>query len=477
MFSPRLSPVTRVNNILNRIFSRTRIETAPATRGLRGRGCYSAEMLRAPADVAVVRPAARASGRIRVPGDKSISHRYALLGALADSPTRISNYSPGADCAATLECLRALGVDVRRAGSTVEIAGRGVRGLSAPARDLDAANSGTTLRLLTGVVAAHPFQTTIGGDASLSRRPMRRVILPLTEMGARIGSLDGCPPLTVHGTELHGIECRPDVPSAQVKSAVLLAGLQASGHTTVIETTPTRDHTERALTAFGVTVTKAKDRVGIEAGQRLRGCSIEVPGDISGAAFWSALAAGRPGSTIEIEHIGLNPSRTALLDILRRAGVEIEARTDDEVNGEPVGTLRISAANVRSFHIDPAEVPGVIDEIPAFAALGALLPEGATMEVRGASELRVKESDRISRLAEGLHILGAAVEEYPDGFRIEARPLRGGTVDSAGDHRLAMAFAIAATGASAATTITSASAVDVSYPGFFDELERLTRPR
>ena len=440
-------------------------------------GCYSAWMFRAPADVAVVRPAARASGRIRVPGDKSISHRYALLGALADGPTRIANYSPGADCAATLECLRGLGVEVRRAGASVDISGRGVRGLGAPAAELYAANSGTTLRLLAGVVAAHPFRTRIGGDPSLSRRPMRRVILPLTEMGARIDSIDGHPPLTVHGAELHGIDYRPDVPSAQVKSAVLLAGLQAAGQTSVIEPASTRDHTERALTAFGATVTIAKDRVTIAGGQRLRGCSIDVPGDISGAAFWSALAAGLPGSTIEIERIGLNPSRTALLDILRRAGVEVDAQPDDEVNGEPVGTLRISAANAHTFTIDPAEVPGVIDEIPAFAALGALLPEGHTMEVRGASELRVKESDRISRLAEGLRILGAGVEEFPDGFRIEARPLRGGIVDSAGDHRLAMAFAIAATGASGTTTITGASAVDVSYPGFFDELQRLTRPR
>lgn len=431
-------------------------------------------MFRAPADVAVVRPAARASGRIRVPGDKSISHRYALLGALADGVTRITNYSPGADCAATLACLKGLGVEVRQSADIVEIAGRGVRGLSAPAGKLDAANAGTTLRLLTGIVAAHPFDTTIGGDASLSRRPMRRVILPLTQMGARIDSVDGRPPLTVHGGALHGIEFRPEVPSAQVKSAVLLAGLQAAGQTTVIEPTPTRDHTERALTAFGARVSIAPELVTIEGGQRLRGCSIEVPGDISGAAFWSALAAGRPGSMIEIERIGLNPSRISLLDILRRAGVDVSARGDDEVNGEPVGTLRISAGHARSFSIEPAEVPGVIDEIPAFAALGTLLPEGHTMMVRGASELRVKESDRISRLAEGLRILGAAVEEYPDGFRIEARPLRGGTVDSAGDHRLAMAFAIAATGASGPTTITGASAVDVSYPGFFDELQRLT---
>ncbi len=432
-------------------------------------------MFRAPADAAVVSPAARVSGRIRVPGDKSISHRYALLGALADGRTLITNYSPGADCAATLTCLRGLGVDVRRDGATVEITGRGVRGLAAPNSPLDAANSGTTIRLLAGVVAAHPFRTTIGGDESLSRRPMRRVLTPLTQMGARVEAPDDRPPLTIFGADLRGIEYRPDTPSAQVKSAVLLAGLQARGRTRVIEPVPTRDHTERALAAFGATVGLREGSVEIEGGQRLRACTIDVPGDISGAAFWAVLAAGRPGSEIEIASVGLNPSRVALLEILRRAGADVAATVEQEINGEPVGTLRIASAVLRSFAIAPAEVPAVIDEIPAFAALGALLPEGQMMEVRGASELRVKESDRIARLGEGLRALGATVEEYQDGFRIVARKLSGGTADSAGDHRLAMAFAIAATGAANPTIITSAGAVDVSYPGFFEELQRLTR--
>ncbi|MCA1563884.1 MAG: 3-phosphoshikimate 1-carboxyvinyltransferase [Acidobacteria bacterium] len=432
-------------------------------------------MLRAPSDAAVVSPAARVSGRIRVPGDKSISHRYALLGALADGRTRISNYSPGADCAATLACLRALGVDIRKDGHAVDIQGRGVRGLAPSASPLDAANSGTTMRLLAGVVAAHPFTTTVGGDASLSRRPMRRVIEPLTRMGARVQAMDGKPPLTIYGTELNGIQYRPDVPSAQVKSALLLAGLQARGQTSVAEPVPTRDHTERALAAFGARVDVKNDIIEVAGGQRLRACAVEVPGDISGAAFWSALAAGTPDGTIEVAQVGLNPSRTALLDIFRRAGADVVATVDDEVNGEPVGTVRVSASSLRSFEIDPSEVPGVIDEIPAFAALGALLPAGETMAVRGASELRVKESDRIARLAQGLRALGASVEEYPDGFRIVAQKLSGGIADSAGDHRLAMAFAIAATGASGPTTISGASAVDVSYPGFFDELRRLTR--
>ena len=432
-------------------------------------------MFRAPADAAVVRPAARISGRVRVPGDKSISHRYALLGALADGTTRIGNYSPGADCAATLACLGSLGVTIRRADRQVEIDGRGVRGLAPPAGPLDAANSGTTMRLLAGVAAAHPFRTVIGGDASLSRRPMRRVLEPLTRMGARVDSEDGRPPLTIHGGTLHGIEFQPTVPSAQVKSALLLAGLQASGRTSVVEPVGTRDHSERALRAFGARLTAANGRIEIDGGQRLRACDAEVPGDISGAAFWATLAAGRPGAEVEIERVGLNPSRTAMLDILRRAGADVSTSVADEMQGEPVGTLRVVAATLRSFRIDPSEVPAVIDEIPAFAALGALLPEGETMEVRGAAELRVKESDRIARLAQGLRALGAAVTEYEDGFRIDARPLTGGTADSAGDHRLAMAFAIAGTGASGPTTITGAAAVDVSYPGFFDELQRLTR--
>ena len=432
-------------------------------------------MVRAPADAAVVRPAARISGRVRVPGDKSISHRYALLGALADGTTRISNYSPGADCAATLACLAALGVRIRREGGEVEIEGRGVRGLAASNAPLDAANSGTTMRLLAGVVAAHPFKTVIGGDASLSRRPMRRVLDPLTRMGARVESEDGRPPLTIHGGDLRGIEFQPPVPSAQVKSALLLAGLQGSGRTSVLEPVPTRDHSERALRAFGVQLTTENGRIDIEGGQRLRGRQAEVPGDISGAAFWATLAAGRPGADVEVERVGLNPSRTAMLEILRRAGADVSTAVAGEMQGEPVGTIRIAAARMRSFRIDPSEVPAVIDEIPAFAALGALLPEGEAMEVRGAGELRVKESDRIARLAQGLRALGAAVTEYDDGFRIDARPLTGGTADSAGDHRLAMAFAIAATGAAGPTTITGAAAVDVSYPGFFDELQRLTR--
>lgn len=432
-------------------------------------------MLGAPTEAALVRPAQRASGQVHLPGDKSISHRYAMLGAIADGETRISGYSPGADCAATLACLRALGVPVGApADGTIHITGRGLRGLSEAGGPVDAANSGTTMRLLAGLLSAHPFRTVITGDASLSRRPMRRVIAPLVEMGAAIESHDGRPPLTVRGGPLRGITYEPEVPSAQVKSAILLAGLHASGRTTVIESAATRDHTERALAAFGVRLVQDGLRVELEGGQRLTGCDLAVPGDISGAAFWGALAAGLPGSRVTLRRAGLNPSRTALLDVLRRAGASVVVTIDREDAGEPVGEITIAAAEPRSFSVGPDEVPALIDELPALGALGALLPHGCSMSVRGAAELRVKESDRISALARGFRALGAAVTEYPDGFRIESRPLRGASVDAAGDHRLAMAFAVAACGASSPTTIDGAGAVDVSYPGFFEELERLT---
>ena len=433
-------------------------------------------MTHAPADVATVRPSARAAGRLRVPGDKSISHRYAMLAALADGVSHIQGYLTGEDCLATLDCLRKLGVTVRHTPrGEVEVEGRGVAGLQAPAAPLDAANSGTSMRLLAGVVAGHGFRTVLGGDASLSRRPMRRVIAPLTEMGAAIASQDGRPPLTIDGARLQGITHRPEVPSAQVKSAVLLAGLQADGETIVIEPVATRDHTERAMHAFGAVVDSADGRIRIRGGQRLRARELTVPGDVSSATFWIALAAGTPGGDIEIDGVGLNPTRTAMIDVARRAGAQIETALDTEGAGEPVGRLRVRYGTPRSFEITPAEVPLLIDEVPALAALGAMLPDGATMSVRGAAELRVKESDRITCLAAGFRAMGSDVEEFPDGFRLTSRPLSGGSVDAAGDHRLAMAFALAATRAAAPTTIHGASSVNVSYPGFFDALERLTR--
>ena len=414
-------------------------------------------------------------GSIRVPGDKSISHRYALLAALADGASRIEGYLPGEDCAATLACLEGLGVRIARQagahGLTLAIEGRGVRGLQASSRPLDAANSGTLMRLLAGLAAAHPFRTVIGGDESLSRRPMRRVIAPLTSMGATIDSRDGCPPLTIDGADLRAIDHAPEVPSAQVKSAVLLAGLHAAGRTTVREPAPTRDHTERALEAFGARVERDGPRVAIEGGQRLRAIDCTVPGDFSSAVFWLALAAGTPGSSLTIEGVGLNPTRTAVLDVFRRAGAAIETAPERTAGGEPVGSLHVQFGDVRPVEILPAEVPGLIDEIPALAALAAMT-EGGALTVRGAGELRVKESDRITMLARGFRSMGVTVDEFADGFHIEGGPPRGGDADAAGDHRLAMAFAIAATRARSPIAITGTESAAVSYPGFFDELHR-----
>jgi 3-phosphoshikimate 1-carboxyvinyltransferase len=428
------------------------------------------------ADATVITPVRRVRGRLRVPGDKSISHRCAMFAALADGTSRVSGYSPGADCASTLACLAALGVAIRRTGPhAFEIEGRGLRGLRPAAAPIDAANSGTTMRLMSGILAAHPMQTTVVGDRSLSRRPMRRVIAPLTAMGATIASADGRPPLTITGGTLRPIDHTPEVPSAQIKSAVLLAGLQTEGRTTVIEPAATRDHTERGLEAFGVRTATDGLRVSIDGLQRLTACEIAVPGDISSAAFWLALAAGTPGSQIEIEGVGLNPTRAAVVDVVRRAGATVEVEPGAGGAGEPAGRLRVAFGNPRSFAVDPAEVPGLIDEIPALGALAAMGPEGTELVVRGAGELRVKESDRITAFATGLRAMGAEVEEFEDGFHLRARPLRGAVVDAADDHRLAMAFAVAATRASSPTTITGASSVDVSYPGFFDTLEALAR--
>jgi 3-phosphoshikimate 1-carboxyvinyltransferase len=404
-----------------------------------------------------------------------------MLAAIADGESRLRGYAPGADCASTLACMEALGARITRGQAEIVIGGRGLGGLRAPAGPLDAANSGTSMRLIAGLLAGHPFRSVIAGDASLSRRPMRRVIEPLTRMGARIHAADGRPPLTIDGGRLHGISHTPEVPSAQVKSAVLLAGLHAEGRTTVVEETPTRDHTERALAAFGVPVISQGSTVSVDGGARLRAIDADVPGDISSAVFWLVLAAGTPGSDLVIEGVGLNPSRTSVLDVLRRAGAVIEILPPDGTaeavpytEGEPMGSLRVRAGDPRPFEIAASEVPGLIDEVPALAALAAM-QAGMSMTVRGAQELRVKESDRITMLARGFHALGLEVEEYPDGFTIHGGPPAGGEADAAGDHRLAMAFAIAGSRAAGAVQINGAEAVAVSYPGFFDQLDGIAR--
>ena len=430
-------------------------------------------------ETVMVQPAQRVRGRVRPPGDKSISHRYAMLAAIADGTSTIRGYSTGADCASTLRCLRGLGVQIHEAGRDpaagieIRVAGCGIRGLSPPANVLDAGNSGSTMRMLAGILAAHPFRASITGDDSLCRRPMRRIIVPLERMGARFTSAADRPPLAIEGSShLTAIDFEPDVPSAQVKSAVLLAGLHADGVTRVHEPLPTRDHTERALQAFGAGVMRAGSGVSVAGGQRLHACELVVPGDLSSAAFWMVAAAALPGSEVTIQNVGLNPTRAGILDILRRLGARIdvdEIRSGDA--GEPMGTIVVRHGTLLDTQIAPHEVPGVIDELPALAALAT---HGGALSVTGAQELRVKESDRISALADGFRRMGADIEERPDGFQVRAtRRLHGGEVDAHNDHRLAMAFAIAALGASGPTTIYDAGAAAVSYPEFFSVLESL----
>lgn len=425
----------------------------------------------------LVRPARAVRGALRVPPDKSISHRYALFAALADGPTAITGYSTGADCQSTLGVLEALGVAVTRIataeGQDVQITGR-PGGFAAPSGPLDCGNSGTTMRLMAGLLASQPFASTLVGDASLSSRPMRRVMTPLTLMGAELSAGDGGrPPLLVTGGPLRGITYTPEVPSAQIKSAVLLAGLRADGATTVREPARTRDHTERGLTAFGVPVTTSADGdISVPGGASLAGgLTLRVPGDPSATAFLAVAAAGLAGSSIDIEDVGLNPTRTALFEVLRRAGADVTTTETAVWHGEPVGRVRVATGSRLDVVVTPEEVPLLIDELPALAALATF---GGSIVVTGAAELRVKESDRISALVTGLRAMGADVDEFPDGFAVRgSRRLSGGIVDARHDHRLAMSFAVAALGATHPTEIHGAEVAAVSFPGFFDVLDRL----
>ena len=424
----------------------------------------------------VVHPATRVRGRVSIPGDKSISHRYALLAALAGGRSTIAGYAPGADCASTLACLQALGVRVEgprtldrgTSRRVVTIDGRGLGGLTPPPAPLDAGNSGTTLRLLSGILAGHPFTSVITGDGSLRRRPMGRIIEPLSRMGARVTGEEDRPPLTITGSPLDGIDFAAPVPSAQVKSTVLLAGLHADGDTTVRETAATRDHTERALPVFGVELRRVDGNITLRGGQRLRAAELTVPGDLSSAAFWATAAAALPGSDITLDDVGLNPTRTGILTWLERAGAGIDLLQVTEDAGERRGSIRVRHGRNLALTVGAADVPGLIDELPVLAALAT---HGGELHVAGAGELRHKESDRITALADGLRALGGHVDEMEDGFHVVGHPrLQGGEADAAGDHRLAMAFTIAALAARQPSRIRNAEVVDVSYPGFFDVL-------
>ena len=429
-----------------------------------------------------IAPASSVNGAVSLPGDKSISHRYAMLAALAEGTSTISNYAEAADCQSTLDCLKRLGIGVESvradppdsaASNSVRIAGAGLHGLKRSRRDLDAGNSGTTMRLLAGVLAGQDFESTITGDKSLRRRPMHRVIEPLTQMGAEVRAREGdVAPLEIHGRALRGIEYAPKTPSAQVKSCVLLAGLLAEGETTVVECVRTRDHTELALEQFGVEVERGERSVSVRGGARLRPCNLVVPGDISSAVFFSAAALILPDSSLALRDVGLNPSRTAILDVLAMMGASISLVSVRESAGELVGDIGVQSSRLEGGEIAGPQIAQLIDELPMLAALAPYTEKG--IEIRDARELRVKESDRIAALAENLRRMGATVEEREDGLRIAGKSagrLHGAEIEPHGDHRIAMAFAIAALGAEGATTIRDADCAAVSFPGFFKALE------
>lgn len=417
----------------------------------------------------IVRPARNILGSLRLPGDKSVSHRYAMLAAIAHGTTRLSNFSTGADCASTLSCLRQLGCAVTASNGIIAITGR--ERLAQPAESLDCGNSGSTMRMLSGIVAGHDFSCELHGDESLSRRPMARVITPLRQMGARITAAAGDrPPLRIHGGGLHAIDYPMPVASAQVKSAVLFAGLFAEGETSVQEPYRTRDHSEQALRAFGVELSRSRKRVSLQGGQKLHAIEAAVPGDISSAAFFLCAAALFPGSNLVIEGLLLNPTRASLLDVLKLLGARISVINLEEHHGELVGTVKVEHGPLKGITIEGAMSVALIDELPVLAAIAPYTRDG--IEIRDAKELRVKESDRIALVARNLRAMGAQCEEREDGLRVPGgQRLHGAEIDSGGDHRIAMAFAVAALRAEGESTIHDADSARISFPEFFTMLE------
>ncbi len=419
----------------------------------------------------IVRPARTVRGVVRIPGDKSISHRYAMLAAIAGGTSRFHNFSAARDCASTLECVAKLGCKWKRTeDDAIEVHGAGPR-LRTPAEVLDCGNSGSTMRMLSGILAGQLFTSELRGDESLSRRPMARIMTPLTQMGARIEAAEhGRPPLKIHGAPLQAIHYRPEVASAQVKSCVLFAGLFAEGETVVEEPIRTRDHGEIALRAFGAEVERTGNASRIAGGQRLRAIEAHVPGDLSSAAFFLCAAAIFPGSQITLPGILMNPTRARLLDILIQMGLKISVGHLEEHHGELIGTIEARGAAWKGAVIAGSDTAALIDEIPVLAAVASYSKGG--LEVCDAKELRVKESDRIAAVATNLRKMGAEVEERPDGLRVPgSQQLHGAELDSFGDHRIAMAFAVAALRADGETTILGADAAGVSYPAFFEKLE------
>lgn len=411
-------------------------------------------------------PGGRLTGRIRVPGDKSMSHRVIMLGALAEGKTHVSGFLEGEDALATLGAFRDMGVTISEPESgRLTIEGVGLDGLRAPQEIMDVGNSGTSIRLMAGLLAGQSFSSVLTGDQSLLRRPMARVITPLSQMGALISAREGCPPLEIAGgRKLRGIHYELPVASAQVKSSVLLAGLYAEGFTSVSEPAPTRDHTERMLRGFGYPVQVDSGSIGLEGGGTLRGTSVDIPADISSAAFFMVGASIAEGSDLVLEHVGINPTRDGVLRILKAMGADITLTNERDVGGEPVADLRIRAAPLRGIEIPVEEVPLAIDELPAIL-IAAACAEGVTV-LRGAEELRVKESDRIASMAEGLTQLGIANVVHPDGIAVTGGEFSGGVIATHHDHRIAMSFAMAALRASDRIKISDCAHVATSFPGF-----------
>jgi 3-phosphoshikimate 1-carboxyvinyltransferase len=430
----------------------------------------------------VIAPARNINGSLRLPGDKSISHRYALLGGLANGTTRLANFSTGADCASSLACVEALGAKVTRgkdaaSGKTdgsIEI--EGVAGEFRPtAKPLDCGNSGSTMRMLAGLLAPQQSSFTLIGDASLSRRPMERIRKPLSQMGARIELTESHAPITIHGAKLTALDYATPVSSAQVKSAVLFAGLQTSGRTTVREQVRTRDHSELALRAFGASIERTLDSVSIDGPQQLHSIDAAVPGDISSAAFFLCAAALFPESNLIFDALGLNPTRATLLDALTALGAHIGVLNLEEKNGELVGTVQVNAPRdgLTGTTISGPLAAQLIDELPVLAAIGPYTKNG--IRIRDAKELRVKESDRIALVAENLRAMGAEVTEFEDGLDVPGgQQLHAAEINSGGDHRIAMAFAVAALRATGETVIRGAESAAISFPEFFDLLDHVT---
>ena len=423
-----------------------------------------------------LKKAARLQGEISVPGDKSISHRSVMFGSIAKGITEIDNFLQGADCLSTISCFQKMGVAIENLGNRVIVHGNGLRGLSAPAVDLDCGNSGTTTRLISGILAAQDFSVTLTGDPSIQTRPMNRIIQPLTQMGADITSIrgNGCAPLRIHGKPLHGITYESPVASAQVKSAILLAGLYADGETRVVEPAVSRNHTELMLQSFGADVHTEDTTAVIQPADQLFGTKLSVPGDISSAAFFLAAGLMVSGSEILLKHVGINPTRDGILHVCQRMGGNITLLNLKMEGGESTADILVRSSALHGTTIEGDIIPTLIDELPVIAAM-ACVAKGETI-IKDAAELKVKESNRIRVMTENLTAMGADVTETEDGMIIRGgKPLHGAVVDSHLDHRIAMSFAVAALCADGITQIKGGECVNISYPEFYQDLERLRK--